>query len=140
MSIGKNLKDIDYLNFALYLSFVLALTFYFLSSKFKNSFRVLFLIAVFFLFVGVVLVIIKIFKAYSVTHTIYKTSLKEKCLKLFEEYGANSSDAEKELKKYKKSALKDYRQANTKYMLLMCVLTVIDFYILYFGLSVWLNW
>ena len=50
------------------------------------------------------------------------------------------SNAIKELKKYKKSALKDYRQANRKYMLFMCVLTIIDFYILYFGLSVWLNW
>ncbi len=140
MSIGEKLKEVDYLNLAMYLSFVLAVAFYFLSAKFKTSFRVLFLIAVFFMFVGVALVIAKIFRTYSVTHTMYKTSLKEKSIKLYEEYGANSNDIERELKKYKKTALKDYRQSDRKYMFFMCILGIIDFYILYFGLSVWLNW
>lgn len=140
MSIGEKLKAVDYLNLAMYASFVLAVSFYYLSAKFKTSFRVLFLIAVFFMFVGVALVIVKIFRTYSVTHTMYKTSLKEKSIKLYEEYGASSNDAEREIKEYKKTALKDYRQADRKYMFFMCILGIIDFYILYFGLSVWLNW
>lgn len=140
MKMLERLKNVDYLNIAMYASFVIAITLYFISGKASNSFRVCFLLAVIFLFIGIALTVVRLYITYSVPHTIYKTSLMEKRLSLFEEYGSDSPEIEKELKEYKKTALKDYRQTSKKYMFFMCILAFFDLYILYYGLSVLLNW
>ena len=140
MKMLERLKNVDYLNIAMYASFVIAITLYFISGKVTTGFRVWFLIAVIFLFIGIALTVVKLYITYSVPHTIYKTSLMEKRLSLFEEYGSDSLEIEKELKEYKKTALKDYRQVSRKYMFFMCILIFFDLYILYYGLCVLLNW
>lgn len=129
--------NFDILKIGAYASFILAILFYFLSGKFAESFKVLFLIAVLFLFVGVLFVILKLFKVFLVTYQMYKSSIRNKSIEI---YKSNSSEPEKELKEYKRNNLKQYRHTNNKYIILISILSIINFYILYLGLSMAFNW
>ncbi|MBQ8749584.1 MAG: hypothetical protein IJZ29_03860 [Clostridia bacterium] len=131
--------NIDVLNILIAISFTLAIVFYILSGKLKDAVVVFFLLAVLCLLVGVVCVVIKLFRTFLVTYQLYKVSVKEKRLSLYNEYGPLSQEAEAILKDYKKNYLRSYRLTNYKYVFIISTLIIIALYILYLGISVLSN-
>lgn len=131
--------NFDVLNILIAISFTLAVVFYVLSGRLKDAVIVFFLLAVLCLLVGVVCVVIKLFKTFLVTYQLYKMSVKEKRILLYEQYGPLSQEAEAILKDYKKNYLRSYRLTNYKYIVIISTLFIIALYILYLGISVLLN-
>lgn len=128
MNYDKN--TFDFVKLFSYLSLVLAVVFYILSVKIQSAFLPLYVIGVLFLISGIVFIIIRVYRKFSIGHSFYVKLVDKKRKEIYSVCN-DVLETRNELKRYKKQNLRSYRFDNVKYIGLMLFLGVIASYLLY---------
>lgn len=128
MNYDKN--TFDFVKLFSYLSLVLAVVFYILSVKIQSAFLPLYVIGVLFLISGIVFIIIRVYRKFSIGHSFYVKLVDKKRKEIYSVCN-DVLETRNELKRYKKQNLRSYRFDNVKYIGLMLFLGAIASYLLY---------
>ena len=120
----------DFVKLFSYLSLVLAVVFYILSVKIQSAFLPLYVIGVLFLISGIVFIIIRVYRKFSIGHSFYVKLVDKKRKEIYSVCN-DVLETRNELKRYKKQNLRSYRFDNVKYIGLMLFLGAIASYLLY---------
>lgn len=132
----NNKFNFDWAKISIYVSFIIAVLFYITRGLISGAKVAFVSIAVIFVIIGITIIIVRVFKQFLVSYSLYRTSVKNKRNELYlTDTNADYVSIRKALKYYKKTHLKVYRYLNLKYFVLLLFLTLIDLYILFLDIS-----